>query len=328
MTVQPLPLSAARDRFLHTYDTEDRRRTMETYQKILSIFIAASGLTDMTPTQDLTVDRVISFLDSTDLLMPDTRQLYAACLVSFYSYLEAEGWLLVSISALRNRIRRSIGTRQTQEIIFPENAVEKVIDYAANLHALPVEDDAERLRNLRDRALVLLLGDSGFRIREACSLKRGDVDYDANRISVVGKGNRRALVRTTVRTTRAIKDYLSARSSLDGATGKPLQSLPLFARHDLGAGKHIKPIGTYTGRNIVARLVKVVLGDELTGKITPHTMRHRFVTEVLRATGNLKTAQKLARHKSITSTQRYAHLAEEDIDQAYYETFEQEIGDQ
>lgn len=49
----------------------------------------------------------------------------------------------------------------------------------------------------------------------------------------------------------------------------------------------------------------------LTGKrVTPHQFRHRFVTGVLRATGNLATAQAAARHASITSTVGYAALAD------------------
>lgn len=48
---------------------------------------------------------------------------------------------------------------------------------------------------------------------------------------------------------------------------------------------------------------------KLTGRqITPHMFRHRFVTGVLAATGNLATAQAAARHSSITSTVGYAAL--------------------
>ena len=121
---------------------------------------------------------------------------------------------------------------------------------------------------------------------------------------------------------RAIKDYLSLRAQLDGGSGKQLATLPLFARHDKGAGKKIKPITPTTGRNIVAERVEQILGKEAVGKITPHSFRHYFVTTILRASGNLKLAQELARHSNIQITQRYAHLSDDELDKGYYEIFE------
>jgi site-specific recombinase XerD len=74
----------------------------------------------------------------------------------------------------------------------------------------------------------------------------------------------------------------------------------------------------------VAARVQEVLGEAAAGLITPHTFRHYFVTAVLRGTGNLRLAQELARHRSIASTQVYTHLASDELDQGYYEVFEQE----
>jgi integrase/recombinase XerC len=114
---------------------------------------------------------------------------------------------------------------------------------------------------------------------------------------------------------KAIKEYLSLR--LDGELGKQLAVLPLFARHDKGAGKKIKPITPTTGRNIVAERVGQILGKDSIGRITPHSFRHYFVTNILHVSGNLKLAQELARHSNIQSTQRYAHLSEDELDKGY-----------
>ena len=113
------------------------------------------------------------------------------------------------------------------------------------------------------------------------------------------------------------------RVKIDGATGQSLSSLPLFARHDRGAGKKIKPITTTTGRNIVTNRVREALGQDAVGTITPHSFRHYFVTVVLRASGNLKLAQELARHKNISVTQRYAHLSNDELDKGYWNIFEE-----
>ncbi len=86
----------------------------------------------------------------------------------------------------------------------------------------------------------------------------------------------------------------------------------------------MKPITTATGRNIVAQRVTEALGAEAAGNITPHSFRHYFVTTVLRGSGNLKLAQELARHKNIAITQRYAHLSDDELDQGYWNIFDQQ----
>ncbi len=112
----------------------------------------------------------------------------------------------------------------------------------------------------RDRAFLYTLADTGLRVHEACGMRRGDLDWNEGRAIVIGKGDRQAVVRFSKRSLNALKDYLRARSTLDGASGRPLSSLPLFARHDLGAGKKVKPVTTATGRNIVNQRVEEVLG--------------------------------------------------------------------
>ncbi len=168
---------------------------------------------------------------------------------------------------------------------------------------------------------MLTLADTGLRVHEACKLRRGDVDWNEGRAVIVGKGDKQAVVRFSERALRTLKAYLEARSGLDGGTGKPLASLALFARHDKGAGHKIKPITTTTGRNIVHERVEQALGKSASGRITPHSLRHYFVTTVLRASGNLKMAQELARHASIQVTQRYAHLSNDELDRGYHEIF-------
>jgi integrase len=130
------------------------------------------------------------------------------------------------------------------------------------------------------------------------------------------------VVRFSQRSLQAMRDYLGARARLDGASGRPLGALPVFARHDKGAGKKIKPITTATGRNIVSERVAQILGEAAVGTITPHSFRHYFVTRVLHASGNLKLAQELARHTNIAVTQRYAHLSDDELDKGYFQAFE------
>ena len=104
------------------------------------------------------------------------------------------------------------------------------------------------LINLRDRAFLLTLADTGLRVHEACNLRRGDLDWNEGKAMIIGKGNQQAMVRFSTRATDALMDYLKARGKIDGGTKVALSALPLFARHDKGAGKKIKPLTTTTGQ--------------------------------------------------------------------------------
>jgi site-specific recombinase XerD len=270
----------------------------------------------------ITEDAASWMADALKDFSPATEQLYLAATVRFYEYLAAEKLAEINLTRLqlllRQRSRRP-GQRLPQ---FPRNDIETVLNYVNNFTNRLSDNPVERLRALRDRSFLLTLADTGLRVHEACNLRRGDIDWNEGRAIIIGKGDKQAVVRFSGRCLSSLRDYLSARAVLDGGSGRPLPSLPLFARHDKGAGKKIKPITTTTGRNIVNERVRQALGEQAEGRITPHSFRHYFVTTVLRASGNLKLAQELARHASIQVTQRYAHISDDELDKGYHEIFE------
>jgi len=301
--------------------------TARTYRNALKAFAAVLEDHNLSPeeapTESLTEEAIAWFAAALKVNAPATEQLYLTAAAGFYEYLAAEKIGDINLPRMRLLIRqrsRRAGQRLPQ---FPREAIDEILGYAQRLVTLPTDKDADRLRNLRDRAFIITLADTGLRVHEACSLRRGDIDWNEGRAVVIGKGDQQAVIRFSSRAMGALKDYLSARAGLDGASGRPLTSLPLFARHDRGAGKKVKPISTSTGRNIVRQRVRESLGAKAVGTITPHSFRHYFVTTVLRGSGgNLKLAQKLARHKNITVTQRYAHLSDDELDKGYWEIFE------
>jgi len=278
--------------------------------------------TASTPISALSEDTASWFIASLKDYSPTTERLYLTAMAGFFEYLSAERLCEINLPRLRILIRqraRKPGQRLPQ---FPYNNIEIVLDNANNVAKIPDDDPTSRLINLRDCAFLYTLADTGLRVHEACGLRRGDIDWNEGRALIIGKGNQQAVIRFSLRSLGALKDYLSIRAGLDGASGRNLASLPLFARHDRGAGKKIKPMTTTTGRNIVDHRVSQALGYESVGSITPHSFRHYFVTVVLRSSGNLKLAQELARHKNITVTQRYAHLSDDELDKGYYDIFE------
>ena len=312
-------------RYLETISLARSEHTARAYHNALQRFCVTLDNHTISPgkapIEELTEEAVAWFASELKGYAPASESLYLTALAGFYEFLAAEGLAQPNLPRVRLLIRqrsRKPGVRLPQ---FPKSQIADVLDYAIYLAEATSEDEPARLRNLRDRAFLLTLADTGLRVHEACGLRRGDLDWQESKAVVIGKGNRQAVIRFSRRSLAALKDYLAARAAQDGASGKPLTSLPLFARHDKGAGKKIKPITTTTGRNIVRQRVREALGDAAEGTITPHSFRHYFVTTVLQGSGNLKLAQELARHQNIAVTQRYAHLSDDELDRGYENIF-------
>jgi len=301
--------------------------TARTYANALTSFATTLLDHNIDPQQASTSQAdenwILLFITDLNLHAPATERLYLTAVAGWYEFLAAERLATLNLPRLRLLIRRRArrpGQRLPQ---FPRRAIEEILDYAMKLASKPSEDERHRLRLLRDRAFLLTLADTGLRVHEACALRRGDVDWAEARAVLIGKGDRQAVVRFSRRAISALKDYLTTRAKLDGGSGRPLRSLPLFARHDKAAGKKVLPISTTTGRAIVAARTRQALGEDAVGTVTPHSFRHYFVTTVLRGSGgNLKLAQELARHRSIAVTQRYAHLSDDELDRGYYDIFD------
>lgn len=314
------------DAYLDTVRLARSANTARTYSNAMNSFLLTLQLSHLdpetTPASSASLEWLTDFIADLKSYAPSSERLYLTAVTGWYEFLAAENLAEVNLPGLRQMIRRRArrpGQRLPQ---FPQNAIQDVLAHAETLSSRPVENLRDRLINLRDRAFLLTLADTGLRVHEACSLRRGDIDWNEGHAIIIGKGNQQAVVRFSERAMSAARDYLNSRSELDGASGRPLSSLPVFSRHDKGAGKRVLPISTTTGRAIIHRRVENALGPDAVGSITPHSFRHYFVTTVLRASGgNLKLAQELARHKNIAVTQRYAHLSDDELDRSYHNIF-------
>lgn len=300
--------------------------TARTYRNAMAMFAEILAIhkvdLDKQTLDSLKEDAVIWMANALKDFSPATEQVYLTATAGLYEYIAGENLANVNLPRVRLLIKqraRRPGIRLPQ---FPKNDIEKILNYAQNMHKTEVKDDKLRLIAYRDRAFLLTLADTGLRVHEACNLRRGDIDWLESRAIIIGKGNKEAITRFSKRSLQACKDYLAQRATLDGNSGRPLASLPLFARHDRGAGTKVKPISTTTGREIVNQAVLQVIGPDAVGTITPHSFRHYFVTTILVSSGNLKLAQELARHTNIAVTQRYSHLSDDELDQKYQEIFD------
>jgi site-specific recombinase XerD len=322
-------LNAAIEAFLDMIRLSRSENTARAYGNGMAAFVSSLREHDVEP-EKISVSEISEawigwFSAYLKEYAPATEQLYIMAVTRFYQYLVAEELATINLQRVQMIVQgrsRRAGQRLPQ---FPQDDIKKVLDHASGLPEQSYEDENDLLRNLRDAAFIISLADTGMRVHEICNLRRGDIDWNEYKAIIIGKGDQQAVVRFSTRAIHLLKHYLSQRAELDGISGRPLPSLPLFARHDKGAGKKVKPMSTATGRNIIKQRVTEVLGDEARGAITPHSFRHYFVTNVLRGSGgNLKLAQELARHKNIQVTQRYAHLSDDEVDERYYEIFDRE----
>lgn len=152
-------------------------------------------------------------------------------------------------------------------------------------------------QQLRDRAIILLLLDTGLRATELCSLKVGDVTLKTGRISVQGKGAKHRYVWAASVTRHALWQYVSERA----AGSDPSQ--PLF----LSTGRN-----RAIGRRWLARRLKKLGERAGVDGVYPHRFRHTFAVQYLRNGGDVFTLQILLGHSSLKMVRHYARLADVD----------------
>lgn len=301
--------------------------------------------------QELDETWMSTFIESLRDKSPATESLYVTAATMFYRYLVAERLdqpYLPALERIVSERTRKIGRRRPK---FPRDEIEKLIDYAESLATQSVENTGAeivtekarkatrqrvRLRNLRDRAFILVLADTGLRVSEACSIKIEDIDFLEGRLSVIGKGDNEDLVRISERALSAMRDYLNEqhlkarRKAIqekenckgNGQRQSRVQekSLYVFVRHDRGAKEDTGSIAASTAWDFVRRRAVEAVGEEAAAQIHPHSFRHYFVTVVLLATNNIEKARRLARHANISTTQLYAEIDPE-LDEDYHEIF-------
>ena len=139
----------------------------------------------------------------------------------------------------------------------------------------------------RDHALISLLALNGLRISEALGADIEDLGYERGHrvLKVVRKGGKHATVPLAPRTSRAVDLYLGERSAG-----------PLF----LGA-KGAR-MDRYAADRAVKRLARRA---GVTKAISPHSLRHSFITAALDAGVPLRDVQEAASHSDPRTTMRY-----------------------
>ncbi|MFH1720891.1 MAG: site-specific tyrosine recombinase/integron integrase [Patescibacteria group bacterium] len=158
------------------------------------------------------------------------------------------------------------------------------------------------IRGLRDRAILETLYSTGLRVSELANLDRSQVDLKRREFMVRGKGRKPRIVFLSDNAAEHIQNYLKERDD---------NFSPLFLNHgrtakneDISLGEK-RRLTTVSIENIVRNYSRKA---GIIKKVTPHTLRHSFATELLIAGADIRSVQEMLGHSSITTTQIYTHL--------------------
>jgi len=183
------------------------------------------------------------------------------------------------------------------------------------LLSAPMKSREPEIIKLRDRAILELLFSAGLRVSEIASLKITSVNLDKEEFTIRGKGDKPRVVFLSVSAKSAIKEYLKMRRDF---------SPWLFTSHDRALKdrekQEEKPSGL-TPRSIQRGIEKYALEAGITKKVTPHTLRHSFATDLLMNGADIRSVQAMLGHASITTTQIYTHVTNQqlkDIHRAFH----------
>lgn len=175
---------------------------------------------------------------------------------------------------------------------------ETIADMEQHPHA---HTDFEACRN---HLIVLMFYSTGMRLSELIGLKDADVDTRSGELKVLGKRNKERIIPFGTELAQAVESYRQLRD----ASADPSPEGRLFVLPD---GKPLYPV-------LVRRLVKNALtGHTHATRMSPHTLRHSFASDMLNNGADLRSVQQLLGHESLETTQVYTHITYRELKQNY-----------
>ena len=155
----------------------------------------------------------------------------------------------------------------------------------------------------RNTLLLELLYSSGIRISEALNIKIKDINMGDKSIRILGKGSKMRIVYFGEYAKEYLEEYLKVRNS-------SLEYLFLNKNNTL--------LTRRGAEYIISNLVKTSL---LKKRVTPHTFRHSYATEMLNNGADIRSVQELLGHSSLSTTGIYTHVTNEAVRREYLKAF-------
>jgi site-specific recombinase XerD len=212
----------------------------------------------------------------------ETSLTYFRVLRTFFKWMETEEMIIAAPTAA---VKPPI-SRPDQINPFSESDIRAILSSATKSN-----------NPNRDRAIILILLDTGIRASELANMKFEDLDIIARTTYVTGKGNIRRMVAFGSATARAMWTYLKMKERA--------KEDPVF----------ISDRGGFLSKDSLYTLIKRICdrAGVTRDKCGPHTFRHTFAVEFLRQGGNIFTLQQMLGHSTLSMTNHYVLLAQADI---------------
>lgn len=218
---------------------------------------------------------------------------------------KSQNYYLIALRALLNYFaERDIESLPSSKIKLAKQKDEQNISFleTADVEKMLNVPDIKTLNGLRDRAIMELFFSSGMRISELVSLdvdqmsilqdKNPDRTYE---LSIIGKGRHIRTIFISPRAAKWLRKYLSTRRDV---------FRPLFINF---RSKDVEN-KRLSARYIQMMISKSAILSGLSKKVTPHTLRHSYATDLLAHGADLRSVQELLGHKNVSTTQVYTHV--------------------
>jgi site-specific recombinase XerD len=294
-------LEQLKRQFLEYVEIEKGRavKTVENYQHYLDVFLKQTGAKKPSDITDNVVREFRLWLNrqvtgnnrkTGETMSKKTQNYYLIAIRAFLKYLA------------RQEVK-SMPSERIELAKTPERSLDLITN--AELKRLMDAPKGNNLDELRDRAILELLFSTGLRVSELCALTR-DIDLTTDELSVIGKGRKVRVVFISDYAKKILKDYLKARKDTDDALFVQL------SQNSKMQEKRGKTLGLT--RRSVERIVKhYAIAAGISKKVTPHTIRHCFATDLLSNGADLRSVQALLGHANIGTTQIYTHVTDKHL---------------
>ena len=182
---------------------------------------------------------------------------------------------------------------------------ERKVDFleAEDIIGLISKPDTKTFKGLRDRLILELLFSTGLRVSELQKLDVADLNMERGEIPVRGKGGKVRVVFLSESAKKILSEYLIAIGDCE----------PLIVNKIDGSRLSVRSI-----ERIVSKYAKAA---GISKKVSPHTLRHTFATDLLINGADLRSVQSLLGHSNISTTQIYTHVTDQhlrEIHQAFH----------
>lgn len=154
----------------------------------------------------------------------------------------------------------------------------------------------------RNYVIVEVLYGCGLRVSELVNLKLSNIYEDEQYLQIIGKGNKERWVPIGGRALDLMLNYIRyVRSTLNPKPGE--EKIVFLNRR--GA--------RLTRQMVFIALQRAVTKAGIDKKVSPHSLRHSFATELVENGADLRAVQEMLGHESITTTEIYTHLSRETL---------------